>query len=192
MSQRLAAPLIANEYSMGLIDVTRSLHHRALFPPPTRTWPAEDRQRLIDQIHTPYRQQIRSEIERLFSQNSYVIHLSIRTFPLRHSGKIRRADAGLLYDPSRDEEVGLCLDWIDEMYEAIPMLRVRRNYPRRGTTDSITKSMRSEFANRSYLGIEVLLNRAWAARPLAIRDVAIEQMCGCLQRVLDWSQSEAA
>jgi hypothetical protein len=97
-----------------------------------------------------------------------------------------------LYDPSRDEEVDLCLDWIDEMYDVIPMLRVRRNYPRRGTTDSITKSMRSEFSDRSYLGIEVLLNRAWAGRPLAIRDETVDAMCGCLQRVIEWPQSEAA
>lgn len=192
MSRQLTAPLIVNEYSMALIDVTRSLHHRALFPPGTRSWPADDRQRLIDQIHAPYRQQIRAGIESLFSTQSYVIHLSIRSFPLRQSGKIRRTDTGLLYDPSRDEEVDLCLDWIDEMYDVIPMLRVRRNYPRRGTTDSITRSMRSEFSDLSYLGVEVLVNRAWAGRPLAIRDETIDQMCVCLQRVIAWPQSEAA
>jgi predicted N-formylglutamate amidohydrolase len=192
MSQNLLAPLIINEYSMELIDVTRSLHHRSLFPPLTRSWSAADRQQLIDQIHAPYRQQIRAGIEQLLSQYAYVVHLSIRSFPLRQSGKIRRADVGLLYDPARDDEVDLCLDWIDEMYELIPMLRVRRNYPRRGTTDSITKSMRTEFAGRSYVGIEVLLNRAWAGRPLAIRDEVIDQMCGCLQRVLARPQSEAA
>jgi hypothetical protein len=56
------------------------------------------------------------------------------------------------------------------------MLRLRRDYRRRGTTDSISKAMRGEFS-ANYLGIEVLLNRALAARPVAIRDEAIDGSC---------------
>ncbi len=192
MSQRLYAPLIANEYSLALIDVTRSLHHRQLFPPLTRQWSAKNRDHLIELIHHPYRQRIRAGIGQLFRHFPYVIHLSVRSFPLREGGKLRRADVGLLYDPAVDDEVDLCLDWIDEMYEEIPMLRVRRNYPRRGTTDSITKAMRSEWAGKNYIGIEVLLNRAWVSRPLAIRDEVIDGMCDTLRTITAASHSDAA
>lgn len=192
MSSRLYAPLIANEDSSQLIDVTHSLHHRQLFPKRTRGWTAENRQWLIDQIHTPYRERVREGIRQMFRHFPYVIHLSIRSFPLKQGGKIRRADAGLLYDPGQDDEVDLCLDWIDEMYELIPMLRVRRNYPRRGTTDSLTKSMRSEFADRNYLGIEVLVNQAWCGRVSPIREEVIDGMCDTLKTLTTQAKSDAA
>ena len=192
MSQRLHAPLITNEFSKELIDVSKSLHHRQLFPVLTRAWSSEDRETLVREIYSPYRLRIRQAIAKLFLHFKFVIHLSIRSFPLMHQGKQRRADCGLSYDPSRDEEVDLCLEWIDEMYEQLPMLRVRRNYPRRGTTDSITKSMRGEFAEQSYLGIELLVNRAWAGRALPIRDQVIDGVCRCLDSVLAAEQSDAA
>jgi predicted N-formylglutamate amidohydrolase len=192
MAVQLDARLIANEYSLDLVDVTRSPRHRQLFPPAIRKWPAEDRQRLIDTIYQPYRDRVREALQTALGRWSYVIHLSVRTFALRSGNKILRADMGLLYDPSVDDEVDLCLDWIDVMYDRLPMLRVRRNYPRRGTTDSITKAMRSELAGQPYLGIELMLGRAWAGRPVAIRDEVIDGICSSLREVADHGQSEAA
>jgi hypothetical protein len=192
IADQLHVGLIANPHSLDLIDVTRSLRHRQLFPPLTRNWPAEDRQRLIDLIYQPYRQQVRQAIRTALVRSAYVIHLSVRTFDLLDNGKHRRADVGLLYDSAKSDEVNLCLDWIDEMYDDVPMLRVRRNYPRRGTTDSITKAMRSEFSEQQYLGIELMLNRAWAKRDVAVRDQAIDGICWSLQTTLGASESKAA
>ncbi|TWU60732.1 N-formylglutamate amidohydrolase [Rubripirellula tenax] len=196
VAQRLAtgfdAPLITNAFSPALIDVGRSLHHRELFPKWTRKWPEPDRQLLVDEIYRPYRESVRRAIAGGLLRHSYVIHLSIRTFALRTKGTIRRTDVGLLYDPSNDHEVDLCLDWIDEMYDEAPMLRVRRNYPRRGTNDSITKSMRAEFAGTPYLGIEVMLNRAWVSRDVSLRDEAIEGIIGGLKSITQTPQREAA
>ncbi len=196
VAERLAAgfdaALVLNRYSPELIDVSRSLHHRELFPKMTRRWNAEDRQRLIDEIHVPYRDQIRRAIAGGLLRSSYVIHLSVRTFESLSRGKNRRADVGLLYDPSNVDEVDLCLDWIDELYEEAEMLRVRRNYPRRGTTDSITKAMRTEFAGTHYLGIEVLLNRAWSGRAVALRDEAINGLIWSLRAITDEIKAEAA
>ncbi len=69
MAKCLGAPLIANEYSNQVIDVRRSLRHRQLFSKPTRGLPAEDRQRLIDTIHTPYRDRLRTK----FTANAVTI-----------------------------------------------------------------------------------------------------------------------
>lgn len=192
IADRLQVRLIANPYSLELIDVTRSLRHRNLFSPRTRAWPAEVRQALIDQIHQPYRRQIRDAIESALARYNFLLHVSVRTFDLRRNGNIRRADAGLLYDASVDDEVDLCLDWIDEMYETVPMLRVRRNYPRRGTADSLTKAMRAEYSSRRYLGIELLLNRAWAQRDVAVRDEVLDGICWSLESTLGISESQAA
>ena len=192
MAKALEMPLIVNRYSNDLIDVTRSLHHRQLFPRLTREWPEADRKLLIETVYEPYRSQVAQAVRQGIDRWGYLIHLSFRSFDLRYKGKFRRADAGLLYDPAREDEVDFCLDWIDEMYEEIPMLRVRRNYPHRGTTDRLTKTLRNEFSDLPYLGIEVMVNRAWAAREVAMRDEAIDGMAWTLRTVTEMDQLEAA
>lgn len=192
LAKHLSAPLIENPYSLELVDVTRSRRHCKLYSPLTRSWPVKLRGRLMELVYQPYRQQIRAAVSDRLKQWPYVIHLSIRSFASRFSGKIRRGDVGLLYDPACDDELDFCLDWIDEMYDAMPMLRVRRNYPRRGTSDSMTRTLRREFAGQNYLGVEVLLNRAWAGRPLAIRDEVVEGIGRSLQSVIAYDQREAA
>ena len=128
----------------------------------------------------------------MLSRSSYVIHLSLQSFPLGEGKHRRRADLGLLYDPAEEDEVDVCLDWIDEMYDGLEMLRVRRNYPQRGTRDSISKAMRAEFAGENYLGIEMMVNQAWAAREIVVRDQVIDGICTALQTVLEIPQSKAA
>ena len=78
------------------------------------------------------------------------------------------------------------------MYFEAEMLKVRRNYPRRGTVDSLTKALRSEFDGQYYIGIEILVNQAWSLRKGSLRNEAIDRMCGSIQAVLQCSQSEAA
>lgn len=207
MADTLRAPLISNEYARELIDVTRSLHHRQLFSGTTRNWSATDRKFLIDTIYRPYRDRVRTELRRMLSRLPYVIHLSISSFPLRRrtsdssdrgssdrgsEKQLHRADMGLLYDPKADDEVDFCLDWIDEMYDEMDMLRVRRNYPQRGTRDSITRAMRTEFVDRNYLGIELMVNQAWASREVAIRDEVIDGICWTLDATRQLPAAKAA
>jgi predicted N-formylglutamate amidohydrolase len=191
MAGQLAARLIINPYSMDLIDVTRSLRHRQLFPAATRCWPEEQRRQLIELVYAPYRSRLQGAIRSLLQCRTCVIHLSVRTFPPRSNGSLLRADVGLSYDTSAGDEVDMCLDWIDEMYDFLPMLRVRRNYPRRGTADNITRAMRKEFGGQ-YMGVEVMLNRAWVSRPLAIRHEVIDGICRALRTITELDQTEAA
>ena len=190
MAALLGAPLIVNECSRELIDVTRSLRQGQLFSRRMRHASDEDRQRLIDQVYRPYRLRVESAVGELLAIHGFAIHLSVRSFNLRKQGKIRRTDIGLLYDPGRDDEVDFCLDWIDEMWERVPMLRVRRNYPLRGTRNGLSRSLRTVFAGQDYLGVEVWLNRAWCKRALAIRDEAISGICGSLQAILHEESDE--
>ncbi len=185
MAAQLGSQLILNEYSCELIDLTRSLQNRQLFPKLTRGCSQEDRQKLVDLVYRPYRDRVETAIQALFSAHGFAIHLSVRSFNLRSQGKIRRTDVGLLYDPSRDDEVDLCVDWINEMWWRVPMLRVRRNYPRRGTANGLIPSLRQQFAGENYLGVEVWLNRAWARREVAKRDEAISGICSSLQAILE-------
>jgi len=190
MAAKLNKPTLFNEYSAGLIDVTRSIRHRSVFPPSARRIQEPERTRLIDEVHAPYRRRLQEAIAAQIDEQGYSIHLSVRSFSLRKNGKLQRTDVGLLYDPSQEDEVDFCLDWIDEMYADIPMVRVRRNYPRRGTVESIHTAMRTIFGKDVYLGIEMLLNRAWAAREVYRRDEAIDGIARSL-RVLFDDEAEA-
>lgn len=196
LARRLAdgfdAPLVVNPFSPDLVDVGRSPHHRELFPKMTRRWSAESRQSLLDEVYFPYRRRVRRTIAESLLRYSFAIHLSVRTFESRSKGKPRRADLGLLYDPSSEDELDFCLEWMDELYDEAEMLRVRRNYPRRGTTDSLTKAMRAEFAGTQYLGIELMANRAWVGRDVSLRDRAIDGIVWSLRAITDDIAVEAA
>ena len=192
IARRLDVTLVENNHSNALVDVTRSTRHRELFSPLARSWPEPDKHWLVDNIHTPYRNSVQNQIESMLRSAPYVLHLSVRSFELRSNGKLRRADAGLLYDPKNENEVDFSVDWVDDMYWELPMLRVRRNYPGRGTNDSLTKAMRTQFDGRPYIGVELRLNRAWVGRPLAVRDEVLDGIADSLDQLLAASQSEAA
>ncbi|TWT91510.1 N-formylglutamate amidohydrolase [Stieleria varia] len=192
LSQQLTAPLLFNPYSSQLIDVTKSLGHPKLFTERTRDWPPESKQFLINEVHSAYRERVRRAIRHLTIHFSPVIHLSLRTFPLKLGDRIRRTDVGLLYDSARDWEADFCADWVDELYWMCPNLKVRRNYPRRGTVDSLTKAMRGEFPAEEYLGIDVWFNRAWVARPLQIREDCLLTICRSLAMLTRQMAVEAA
>tara|TARA_A100001391_G_scaffold3676_2_gene2920 strand:+ start:1294 stop:2049 length:756 start_codon:yes stop_codon:yes gene_type:complete len=162
---------ICNEYRADLIDVGRSLHHRDLFSPAVRELPAATRSAIIEEIYTPYRTRVERQLLDMLRTWSYVVHLSVRTFNAKtRDGRWRRGDIGLLYDPSREDEVDWCMDLVEELYHTAPDLKVRRNHPWRGTNDSLTKALRGQFLPDVYLGIEVVLNRSWVARSVACRD----------------------
>jgi hypothetical protein len=192
MAAELHMPCVVHAYRRDLIDVTRSLHHRDLFGRQSRHWSDAQKQLLIETVYRPYRQRIEASVERILQHFHYVIHLSVRTFPAKFRAKPRRTDIGLLYDPAREEEMAFCIDWIDEMYDINPNVRVRRNYPRRGTVDSLTKAMRCRFSAEQYLGIDVWMNRAWAARDVRLRDEALLSFCEALRRTLGIPGSVAA
>jgi hypothetical protein len=180
----LQAELIVNETPSGLIDVTRPRNHRQQLSKLARALPRQERDQLVEEVYEGYRRQLRSVVGALLAAHGYAIHLSVRSFNARSRGKPRRADVSLHYDPSRAGEVAFCLDWIDEMWHRAPMLRVRRNYPRRATGESLTSQLRAHFAGQTYLGIEVWLNRAWVGREVRLRDEAIVGMSESLGALL--------
>ncbi|EMI41027.1 N-formylglutamate amidohydrolase [Rhodopirellula sp. SWK7] len=177
LAYRSGAMLVCNEYRGDLIDVGHSLHHRELYPAAVRALPQSTRDAIVEEIYVPYRNQVERAILHLLTGWSYVVHLSVRTYDAKTSqGKWRRGDVGLLYDPSHPDEVDWCLDLIEELYAISPDLKVRRNHPGRGTNDSLTKAMRGLFSQEVYLGIELVLNRAWMARPVIRRELVLDKI----------------
>jgi len=187
-----SAACLKQRYRSDLVDVSRSLKHRQLFGPRTRRWDAKDKEAVLAAAYHPYRRGVEAAIEQTLQHFTFVIHLSVRTFESWDRGRPRRTDVGLLYDPSRQNEVDLCIDWIDELYNRFVDLKVRRNYPRRGTVDGLTRAMRERYPSDVYLGIEVWMNRAWATRRGRLRDEALSHLATAFRNVVGLPAIEAA
>ncbi|MEO1614922.1 MAG: N-formylglutamate amidohydrolase [Planctomycetota bacterium] len=192
LSRLLDAPLIRNYFRNDLIDVGRSLGHRKLFGEAAEILNREMKHALIETVYQPYRNHVCLAIERMLQTHTFVVHLSVKSFAAKRRGTFLRTDIGLLYDPARGHEMDLCIDWIDEVYFSYADLKIRRNYPRRGTVDSLTKMLRTKFDPEVYLGIEVWLNQAWLGRNGSLRNEALRQLAIGLQATLAESISDAA
>jgi predicted N-formylglutamate amidohydrolase len=149
------ARLFYSTTSRLLVELNRSPSHRHLFSEPVRTLPAPERGALLERLYRPYRERVETHITRAVRRGARVIHLSCHSFTPVLDGIERNADVGLLYDPRRALETALCAAWQRSLYG----LRVRRNYPYRGTDDGFTTYLRCRFDEACYVGIELEVNQ---------------------------------
>lgn len=162
LARRLDAALCFSTVSRLVVDLNRSEGHPAIF---SRFVPRRDsvRQLILNTCHRPYRRRVHELVDARLAAGELVLHLSVHSFTPRLAGKTRRADIGLLYDPARSPERALCSAWQRELARQ-PGVRVRRNYPYRGTSDGLTTHLRRCYSARAYVGIEIELNQRHAAR----------------------------
>ncbi len=155
LSKTLEAPLISATVTRLLIELNRSLHHPRLFSEFSRLLSREERQDVIDRLYAPHIQRVRAAIQSLLRDSRQVVHVGVHTFTPVYSDVPRNCDIGLLYDSKRVRERDFCLAWQHELRIADPSLRVRRNFPYRGSSDGLTTSLRREFKSDQYLGVEL-------------------------------------
>ena len=167
LARHLEAPLFSSEVSRLLVDLNRSLHHRNLFSRVSRQLPEYRRNHLLKFFYLPYRERVVSEIRRLVSEGSCVIHISVHSFVPVLDGTLRNADIGLLYDPGRVLEKNFSSAWKAALQTRNPTLRIRLNYPYLGKADGLTTWLRRQFPGRDYLGIELELNQRLLGDPLS-------------------------
>lgn len=160
LAQALTAPLFCAKISRLLIDCNRSLSHPHVFGRALRAAPVPLKQQLIDNYYLPYRQKIENAIVQAQQESRPVVHLAAHSFTPVLKGVTRRADIGLLYDPQRQNEKHFALRWQAMLKHSAPHLRVRRNYPYRGVSDSLTTALRRRYDERDYLGFEIEINQA--------------------------------
>jgi predicted N-formylglutamate amidohydrolase len=151
--------LVVSTASRLLIDLNRSISHPKLFSALTRALPLTSRNEIISQFYTPYRARVERFVSRSVSKGQRVIHISSHSFTPELNGKVRLADVGLLYDPSRQSEEKLCAHWKASLGVLTPELCVRRNYPYAGKNDGLTAYLRMHFPREAYLGIELEINQ---------------------------------
>ncbi len=114
---------------------------------------------MLVRYYHPYHQKIRSILQDNLSAKLLTIHLSIHTFTPVLDGVKRKADVGILYDPSSDSECRTA-DWLKKnIREQIDGIRVRRNYPYKGISDGLTAWLRKKYSYAVYCGIEIEINQ---------------------------------
>ena len=164
LTHALNAPLVASTTSRLVIDLNRSLYNARVWSDVTRSLPRERRERIVRRFYMPYRTKVDDLVAAAREARRPLIHFSSHSFTPVLDGERRRADVGLLYDPARLGEAKLCAAIKAALNAQAPSLRVRRNYPYTGKSDGLVTWLRSRYAPRQYVGVEVELNQAIVAR----------------------------
>ncbi len=155
---QLGAPLFFSEQTRLLVDLNRSLGHTNLFGEQLKNAERQVKDAIVNEYYLPYRNAVRDAVAAQVALNVQVVHLSIHSFTPVFDGQQRLSDVGLLYDPARYQEKSLCRRWRKELLLS-RLLTVRFNWPYRGIADGLVRSLRREFAEEQYLGIEVEINQ---------------------------------
>ncbi|MBY0588500.1 N-formylglutamate amidohydrolase [bacterium] len=173
LAGRLNAPLFFSTTTRLLVDLNRSLGHPSLHSEFVPDLSDAVREPIVRDFYLPYRGQVEHEIASRIRSGQAVCHLSIHTFTPELHGITRDADVGILYDPHRKSEKRLADMWRSAIDTEHPGLRLRRNYPYRGTSDGFTTQLRKIHPGDVYAGIELEVNQRF---PLAARR-AWEKLC---------------
>jgi predicted N-formylglutamate amidohydrolase len=160
LARACRAPLVASTVSRLLIDLNRSVAHPQLFSAVTRAAPAETRAQIVERYYRPYRERVEDLVGQAVSRGDRVMHISSHSFTGELNGRVRNADVGLLYHPSRRGEAEVCGRWKEVLAVVAPELRVRRNYPYAGKGDGLTSHLRLRFAPCDYVGVELEVNQS--------------------------------
>ena len=109
---------------------------------------------------TAYWKEYRDNVEKFVASNksTEIVHLGIHSFTPVLNGKVRNTDIGILYDPARPQERAYANVIKDEIKRLYPAMKVRFNYPYKGSSDGLTTTLRKKFGQR-YVGIEIEINQ---------------------------------
>jgi predicted N-formylglutamate amidohydrolase len=160
LQRALQAPLYASTVTRLLVDLNRSIGHPSLFSEFSKGLDPAERAVLLEEHYYPHRNAIESWIDAQTRRGHRAVHIGVHSFVPRVNGRIRTADVGILYDPSRPAERTFCDRWKSTLQAADPDLRVRRNYPYLGKSDGLVTHLRQVFGPRDYIGIELEANQA--------------------------------
>lgn len=180
LASRLKAPLLLGKVTRLLVDLNRSRGHPRHFSEFTRRLAAERRSELVERYWQPHWSAYREHIE---AAPSGLIHLACHSFTPELNGRLRTAEIGLLYDPARTRERRFAQALARSIRTLRPDLRVRMNYPYRGTANGMGQQHRRWFSEARLLTLELEINSGLLASPqwFAIRDAVVE---ACRRSVL--------
>ncbi len=161
LARKLRAPLLFGRYTRLLVELNRSADHPRHFSKFTRVLPAGERQMLDDEYWRPHWARYGQLLHGLPGR---VVHVACHSFaPVLH-GREREVDVALLYDPARAGERAWCRLLADRIRSVSPDLRVRMNYPYRGTSNGMGQQHRQWFGDECLITVELEVNQALCDR----------------------------
>ena len=146
-----------------LVDLNRSRHNRTVFSEYSRKLSAAQRAAVLAEYYLPYRTAVERAVERALAKATYIVHVSSHSFTPVFRGETRNCDVAFLYDSSRPRERRFIEAWHAELGARAPKLRIRRNYPYRGTSDALVTHLRRKHGAR-YVGVELEVNQKHVGR----------------------------
>ena len=166
LGKRFGVKPIAATTTRLLVDLNRSLHNRTVFSDYSRALSSEERAAVLAKHYLPYRSKVERGVERAAASGAFLVHVSAHSFTPMLRGEIRHCDVGFLYDSSRRRERTFIDAWDAALKATAPELRVRRNYPYRGTSDALVTHLRRKHDERRYAGVELEVNQKHVGGPL--------------------------
>ena len=159
------------KFSRLFVDLNRTITNKSAFSDYYKQFETRNRnaaEKAKEQA-TKYWTEYRENIEKFVSKNigslrqaqrpeAAIVHLGIHSFTPVLNGKIRNTDIGILYDPSRPAECALAQVIKGEIKRLYPQMKVRFNYPYKGTSDGLTTTLRKNFGPQ-YAGLEIEINQ---------------------------------
>ena len=162
------------KFSRLFVDLNRTITNKSAFSEYYEAIDARDKavaEKAKAQA-TAYWKEYRDNVEKFVQQNiskgsrskgsanksAEIVHLGIHSFTPVLNGKVRNTDIGILYDPARPQERAYANVIKDEIKRLYPAMKVRFNYPYKGTSDGLTTTLRKKFGQR-YVGIEIEINQ---------------------------------
>jgi predicted N-formylglutamate amidohydrolase len=142
------------KFSRLFVDLNRTITNKSAFSDYLRNDEKAKAQATI--YWTEYRTAIEKFVKA--TPKKEIIHLGIHSFTPELNGKVRNTDIGILYDPSRPKESELAQIIKAEIKRRHPEMKVRFNYPYKGTSDGLTTTLRKKIGPR-YAGLEIEINQ---------------------------------
>lgn len=157
--ERLGVTPVTATVSRLVVDLNRSPYHRNVFSEYTRPLSREEKRAVMDAHYWPYRKDVERRVERAVRAGAFVLHVSAHSFTPELRGEVRNCDLGLLYDPRSRSERRFVEAWHAALGVYARSLRVRRNYPYLGVSDSLVTHLRRAHGERAYAGVELEVNQ---------------------------------
>ena len=170
---RFAKPEFSSEgkFSRLFVDLNRTVTNKSAFSEYYEAFESRDNAAEKVKVQAKaYWQEYREKVENFVKQSigkgsrsngnkgAEIVHLGIHSFTPVLNGKVRNTDIGILYDPARPQERAYAQVIKEEIKRLYPAMKVRFNYPYKGTSDGLTTTLRKKFGPR-YVGIEIEINQ---------------------------------
>ncbi|MBR4916918.1 MAG: N-formylglutamate amidohydrolase [Fibrobacter sp.] len=159
------------KFSRLFVDLNRTITNKVVFSEyyDTQNSRAQTAVAKMKAQARTYWREYRENVEKFVSKNirslrqaqrpeAAIVHLGIHSFTPVLNGKVRNTDIGILYDPARPLERAYANVIKVEIKRLYPKMKVRFNYPYKGTSDGLTTTLRKKFGPR-YVGIEIEINQ---------------------------------